>query len=87
MALANVVLVIMLVTLPIYVLRLNGAAGMMVDDAWYMLLAKSLAEGSGYKLISSAAVAILPLYPPGIPRRSLARVPSELRTFPRMFRC
>ena len=67
MALLNVALVIMLVALPVYVLRLDSAAGMMVDDAWYLLLAKSLAEGSGYKLVSSSAVAILPLYPPGFP--------------------
>lgn len=39
----------------------------MVDDAWYVLLAKSLAEGSGYRLISSAATPILPNYPPGFP--------------------
>ena len=67
MALLNVALVIVLVALPVYVLRLDSAAGMMVDDAWYVLLAKSLAEGSGYKLVSSSAVAILPLYPPGFP--------------------
>src|SRR5687767_11574494 len=67
MALVSAALVIVLVTLPIYVLRLDSAAGMMVDDAWYMLLAKALAEGSGYKLVSSPAVAILPLYPPGFP--------------------
>lgn len=60
-------LIVMLVTLPIYLLRLNGAAGLMVDDAWYVLLAKSLADGSGYQLISSAAGAMLPLYPPGFP--------------------
>ena len=29
--------------LSIYLLRLNRAAGLMVDDAWYMLLAKALA--------------------------------------------
>lgn len=62
-----VALIVMLVTLPIYLLRLNGAAGMMVDDAWYVLLAKSLGDGSGYKLISSPTGAILPLYPPGFP--------------------
>ncbi|MGH9220468.1 MAG: hypothetical protein ACRD1W_14270 [Vicinamibacterales bacterium] len=66
-ALVSVALVMILVALPVYLLRLNGAAGMMVDDAWYVLLAKSLADGSGYKLISSPAVAILPLYPPGFP--------------------
>jgi hypothetical protein len=67
MALLNVALVIMLVALPVYALRVDSAAGLMVDDAWYMLLAKSLAEGSGYRLVSSPAVAILPLYPPGFP--------------------
>jgi len=51
----------------IYVLRLDRAAGMMVDDAWYMLLAKALAEGKGYRLISSPSGAILPNYPPGFP--------------------
>ena len=56
-----------LAALAIYLLRLNGAAGMMVDDGWYMLLAKSLAGGSGYRLISSAVEPILPMYPPGFP--------------------
>jgi hypothetical protein len=51
----------------IYALRLDGAAGLMVDDAWYVLLAKALAEGSGYRLISSPAGAIIPNYPPGFP--------------------
>ena len=51
----------------IYVLRLNGAAGLMVDDAYYVLLAKTLAEGDGYRLVSSGTTAILPLYPPGFP--------------------
>lgn len=60
-------LIVMLVALPIYLLRLNGAAGLMVDDAWYVLLAKSLADGSGYRIISSATAAVLPLYPPGFP--------------------
>jgi hypothetical protein len=59
--------VLVLAALVVYVLRLNGAAGMIVDDAWYVMLAKSLAEGRGYKLISSAAEPILPLYPPGFP--------------------
>lgn len=59
--------IVLLVMLPVYVLRLNGAAGMMVDDAWYVLLAKSLADGTGYTLVSSPAGALLPLYPPGFP--------------------
>ena len=55
------------VVLAIYLLRLNGVAGLMVDDAWYMLFAKALAEGEGYRVISSATTSILPLYPPGFP--------------------
>lgn len=59
--------VIALAIVTVYVLRLDGAAGLMVDDAWYILLAKALADGSGYRLISSATPAILPSYPPGFP--------------------
>jgi hypothetical protein len=51
----------------VYVLRLDAAAGLMVDDAWYIVLAQSLAEGSGYRLISSATAPILPAFPPGFP--------------------
>jgi hypothetical protein len=54
-------------TVAIYLLRLNRAAGLMVDDAWYMLLAKAIADGNGYRLVSSATTPILPLYPPGFP--------------------
>ena len=54
-------------TLAIYLLRMNDVAGLMVDDAWYVLFAKSLADGSGYRIISSAAGPMLPLYPPGFP--------------------
>lgn len=57
----------MLATLAIYGLRLNRVAGLMVDDAFYVLLAKALAEGEGYRLISSGTTAIQPLYPPGFP--------------------
>jgi hypothetical protein len=58
---------LLLAALVVYVLRLNSVAGMIVDDAWYVLLAKSLTDGTGYRLISSAAEPILPLYPPGFP--------------------
>ncbi len=51
----------------VYVFRLDRAAGLMVDDAWYILLAKALAGGDGYRLISSATVAIMPVVPPGFP--------------------
>ena len=51
----------------IYVLRLDRIVGLMGDDGWYTLLGKALAEGQGYRLISSAAAPILPMYPPGFP--------------------
>jgi hypothetical protein len=62
-----VMLLLVAVAAPVYLLRLNGVAGMVNDDAWYVLLAKSLADGTGFKLISSPIEAILPLYPPGFP--------------------
>ena len=51
----------------VYGLRLDRAAGLIVDDAWYILLAKALAQGDGYKLISSATAQILPVVPPAFP--------------------
>src|SRR5918994_2248829 len=54
-------------TLAIYLLRVNAVAGLMVDDAYYVLLAKVLSEGEGYRLVSSATTAMVPLYPPGFP--------------------
>ena len=54
-------------TLAIYLLRLNAVAGQMVDDAYYVLLAKVLSERGGYRLVSSATTAMVPLYPPGFP--------------------
>ncbi len=51
----------------VYLLRLDRSAGLMVDDAWYLVLAKALASGEGYRLISSATVAIMPVVPPGFP--------------------
>src|SRR5262245_2868476 len=51
----------------IYILRFDHAFGLMIDDAWYLLLAKSLATGQGYQLINSPTPGILPLYPPGYP--------------------
>jgi hypothetical protein len=56
---------LLLATLSIYLLRLNGAAGLMVDDGWYILLARSLANGTGYRMISSPFPEVVPLYPPG----------------------
>ncbi len=48
MARVGVALTVGLLPLSIYVLRLNGVAGMMVDDGWYVMLARMLARGEGY---------------------------------------
>jgi hypothetical protein len=56
-----------LAILAVYLLRLNPVVGLMVDDAWYLVLAKAIAEGDGFRLISSATTPIQPLYPPGFP--------------------
>jgi hypothetical protein len=60
-------LILLLVALPIYLLRADRVVGMMGDDAWYVLLAKALAEGQGYQLINSPLAGIFPGYPPGFP--------------------
>lgn len=51
----------------IYALRLDRVAGLVVDDAWYILLAKAIAQGDGFRLISSAVTPIMPVVPPGFP--------------------
>ena len=51
----------------IYLLRLDGYAGLMVDDAWYIVLGKALATAKGYRLISSATTPMVPAVPPGFP--------------------
>jgi len=53
--------------LTIYLLRLDKVVGMIVDDAWYVLLAKGLAIGKGYTLINSPSPGIVPFYPPAFP--------------------
>ena len=40
---------------------------MVIDDAWYVMLAKALAEGRGYWLVNAPLDGILPGYPPGFP--------------------
>jgi len=65
----------------VYVLRLNRAAGLAVDDAWYVLLGQSLADGRPFALISSAAAPILPSVPPVFPA-ILATVFAIVPTFP-----
>ena len=50
----------------IYLLRLDHVAGLVVDDAWYILLARSIAQGTGYGLINSPEPGLLlPPNPPG----------------------
>ena len=60
-------LMVLLLPLPIYVLRLDRVVGMVVDDAWYVMLARALAEGRGYWLVNAPLDGILPGYPPGFP--------------------
>lgn len=50
-----------------YLLRIDRVIGLMVDDGWYVVLAKSLATGQGYQLINSPSQGILPVYPPLFP--------------------
>lgn len=51
----------------VYLLRLDSAVGLMVDDAWYVMLGRALAEHRGYVLVNSPFPDILPGYPPGFP--------------------
>lgn len=60
-------LALVALSLLIYSLRMDRVVGMFQDDAWYVLLAKSLATGQGYTLINSPSQGILPLYPPAFP--------------------
>jgi hypothetical protein len=56
-----------LVCLSVYLLRFDRVIGLMADDAWYVLLAKSIATGQGFTLINSPSPGIMPFYPPGFP--------------------
>src|SRR3982074_3304075 len=51
----------------VYALRLDRIAGLVVDDAWYVLLGRALARGEGVRLGGSATTAIMPVVPPGFP--------------------
>lgn len=53
--------------LAIYWLRIDHVFGLIVDDAWYVLLAKALATGQGYTLINSPTPGITPFYAPAFP--------------------
>jgi hypothetical protein len=52
--------------LAVYLLRLDRSAGLYTDDAFFIVLAKALAQGDGFKLISSTTP-IQPAFPPGFP--------------------
>jgi hypothetical protein len=59
---------LVLAGLALYILRLDDVAGLIGDDAWYVVLAKGIAEGSGPYVISSAGTQFLSqVYPPGFP--------------------
>ena len=52
----------------LYILRIDDVAGIIGDDAWYVVLARAIAEGHGPRLISSAGTEFLStVYPPGFP--------------------
>jgi hypothetical protein len=38
---------LVLAGLALYILRLDNVAGLIGDDAWYVVLAKGIAQGSG----------------------------------------
>lgn len=50
----------------IYLLRLDPSAGLYTDDAFFIVLAKALAQGEGFTFINSTTP-IQPAYPPGFP--------------------
>ena len=52
--------------LAVYLLRLDRSAGLYADDAFFIVLAKALAQGEGFKFISSTTP-IQPAFPPGFP--------------------
>jgi hypothetical protein len=52
--------------LAVYLLRLDRSAGLYTDDAFFIVLAKALAQGDGFKFISSTTP-IQPAFPPGFP--------------------
>lgn len=57
-----------LAAVALYVLRIDGVAGIIGDDAWYVVLARAIAEGHGPRLISSAGTEFLStVYPPAFP--------------------
>jgi hypothetical protein len=59
---------LILAGLALYILRVDDVAGLIGDDAWYVVLARGIAQGSGPYVISSAGTQFLSqVYPPGFP--------------------
>lgn len=56
-----------LAVVAVYVLRLDGIAGIIGDDAWYALLGRTLARGDGFHQANSPTPGLLPYLPPGFP--------------------
>ncbi len=51
----------------LYVAAIDEVAGLYVDDAWYLVLARALATGRGFTLDNAPVAGVLPFYPPGFP--------------------
>jgi hypothetical protein len=59
---------LLVVLLPVYMLRIDEVAGTIVDDGWYVMLARALAAGHGYRLVNApGGELVTPMYPPGFP--------------------
>jgi len=56
-----------LLVLGTYAVRMDRVYGLYIDDAWYLLLARALADGQGFTLTNATLPGTLPQYPPGHP--------------------
>src|SRR5688572_21937106 len=59
--------IIAVAVLAIYLSRLDQVAGLVVDDAWYVLLARTLATGEPFGMVNSPVPGSITPYPPGFP--------------------
>ena len=59
--------VVLLGCLCVLALRLDRAAGLVVDDAYYLMSGKALATGYGFTMINAPTPGIVPFYPPFFP--------------------
>ena len=64
---AAILALVMTAIAAVYLLRLDPAAGLLVGDGWYLVLANAISSGHGYRLISSATTELMPSVPPGFP--------------------